>query len=132
MDELTGYIQTPIYGKLITGNHEYWIAAPYPIEFDTPWGEKVKGFLGVDKWEPIGSIDAVGIHNADALYPTIYPIIVSGTWHVILKPPKKGWIWCKASEMLVADDFTNVDVIDPIEPEWLSQMIEFDLVREID
>lgn len=125
---MNGYTQVNVYGKLLAGYREYWIAAPYPIEVDTPWGEKERGFLGVDVYKPIDK------NGEDVLYPTLYPIIVSGTWHVILKPPVNGWIWCKESEMLVAGDFLNVAVVDPEEPEWLAELaseFEFDLVREI-
>lgn len=126
---MDGYTQVNVYGKLMCGGREYYIISPYPLQVDTAWGERERGFLGVDVYKIIGSFGDMG------LYPTPHPIIVSGTWHIVLRPPEPNWIWCKASEMLVADDFTNVDVIDPLKPEWLAELVaefEFDLVREID
>lgn len=94
------YNKTQVYGKLFAGTETYWIVSPHPEILDNLWDELLHtAFFGVN-CEKYGQEEwAVGEYRP--IYPVPYAIVVSGTWHIELRPPVgDGCIWCEKPSLL--------------------------------
>lgn len=93
-----------VYGKLFAGGQEYWVVSPHPENLDNPWDDMFeRAFFGVNRnsgeWGKAGTE-----YQGEQLYPVPCAIIVSGTWHIELRPPAKhAYIWCEKPDLFDVD-----------------------------
>lgn len=95
------YNKLEVYGKLFTGGETYWVVSPHPEVLDNLWDELLHtAFFGVNtevyKWDFVGELE-----YKQTLYPVPYAIVVSGTWHIELRPTVgEGTILCEKPVLL--------------------------------